>query len=300
MHLIVPFAAPLSEAGREALRGLKLPNLERLLREFSAAERDEGDELSLSPPHERALARALGLAGADGAIPFAAHEAQRAGVATADLAWGRITPVHWHVGTDQVSLGDPAELALDERASRALFDAVHPLFESDGVLLLWQAPLAWLAAHESLRELPTASLDRVIGRNVDRWLPRGAPLLRRLQMEVQMLLYTHPENEARAAAGAPPVNSFWLSHCGAHQPARAPVPALRIDERLRRPALAEDWAGWADAWRALDAALGPGISRLTLAGERHALAFEARPRGLWERMKSTWQGAQAADLLLTL
>jgi hypothetical protein len=299
MHLIVPFAAAASEAGRAALSSLRLPNLERVLREFAPVERDEGDELSLTPPHERAVARALGLAGPDGALPFAAHEAHAAGIATGDLAWGRITPVHWHVGTDQVSLTDPAALALDEATSRALFDAVHPLFESEGVLLLWQAPSAWLAAHESLRELPTASLDRVIGRNVDRWLPQGVPLMRRLQMEVQMLLYTHPANEAREAAGALPVNSFWLSHCGAHQPARA-APDLRIDERLRAPALAEDWPAWAAAWRALDADLPASLAALTLAGERHTVRLEPRARGLWQRMTASWQGARAADLLHTL
>lgn len=299
MHVVVPFAAPLSDAGRDVLSSLKLPALERLLREFAPVGRDDGDELSLSPPHERVLARALGLAGPDGALPFAAHEAHQAGVATADLAWGRITPVHWHVGTDQVSLTDPAVLGLGEDEARALFDAVHPLFESEGVLLLQQAPGAWLAAHESLREQPTASLDRVIGRNVDRWLPRGAPLMRRLQMEVQMLLYTHPVNDAREAAGALPVNSFWLSHCGAHQPARAAT-GLHVEDRLRGPALAEDWAAWADAWRALDAALPPTLTALTLAGERSAVRLEVRARGLWQRMAASWQGARAAELLQTL
>src|SRR5690606_16353949 len=130
---------------------------------------------------------------------------------------------------------------------------VHPLFDSEGYVLTWGAPLRWYVAHESLSELPTASIDRVIGRNVDRWLP-GEPqarLLRRLQNEVQMLLYTHPLNEAREARGALPVNSFWLSGCGRHQAGAEPG-ELQLDDSLRAPLLAGDWVAWARAWRALD------------------------------------------------
>ena len=36
------------------------------------------------------------------------------GIDVGDLAWGLLTPVHWHLGTEQVSLVDPAALALDE------------------------------------------------------------------------------------------------------------------------------------------------------------------------------------------
>ena len=31
MHLLIPFAAPLSEAGRQALRSLQLPHLQAVL-----------------------------------------------------------------------------------------------------------------------------------------------------------------------------------------------------------------------------------------------------------------------------
>jgi len=297
MHLLIPFAAPLSDAGRDTLRTLRLPALETLLRELTPTRRDEGDEWSFSTPHERALAREFGLAGADGALPWAAHEAAAAGMATGDLAWGRITPTHWHVGSDGVNLVDPQALALDSAESRALFDAVRPLFEAEGLVLVWHAPLAWFAAHESLRGLPTASLDRVIGRSVERWLPSDG-FVRRLQVQVQMLWYRHPVNEAREARGALPVNSFWLSGCGVHQPAHQP--ALTVDERLRGPALAEDWAAWAAAWRDLDASLSPDVTTLTLAGERSAQRLEAQPRGVWSKLMSSLQGVQAAALLETL
>ncbi|MCU0968634.1 MAG: hypothetical protein MUF03_07375 [Rubrivivax sp.] len=283
MHLLVPFAAPASEAGRQALAGLSLPSLRALLAALPAEQRDEGDELSFTPPHERALARAIGLAGGDGALPWAAWQAARDGLDPGDLAWGLVTPCHWHLGTDQVSLADPQALMLSEAASRELFEAVGELFTSEGFAWRWGAPLRWYAAHESLAALRTASLDRVIGRNVDRWLTAGpgTRLVRRLQNEVQMLLHTHPANARREAQGLLPVNSFWLSGCGVAQPARTP-PA--VDDRLRRPALSDDWAGWVRAWETLDA--GPladalarrragGDVRLTLCGERAAVMRSA-------------------------
>lgn len=299
MHLVIPFAAPLSEAGRATQRGLRWPVLQRLLA-GRVAQRDEGDELSLSPPHERALARAWGWSGADGQLPFAAHAARGDGLDPGDLAWGLLTPVHWHLGTDQLSMTDPQALALDETSSRALFDAVAPLFTSEGFVVRWGAPLRWYLAHESLAGLALASPDRVIGRNVDRWLPAGreARLWRRLQNEVQMLLYTHPVNAARESQGAPTVNSVWLSGCGAAQPARAGV---QVDDRLQRCALAEDWPGWAKAWELVDAGLAAAPPRrLTLCGERAAAGFELAPRGLLARLGARFQPADVPALLESL
>lgn len=308
MHLVIPFAAPLSEAGRATQRGLRWPVLQRLLA-GRVAQRDEGDELSLSPPHERALARAWGWSGADGQLPFAAHAARGDGLDPGDLAWGLLTPVHWHLGTDQLSMTDPQALALDETSSRALFDAVAPLFTSEGFVVRWGAPLRWYLAHESLAGLALASPDRVIGRNVDRWLPAGreARLWRRLQNEVQMLLYAHPINEAREARGALAVNSFWLSGCGRWQESLAEP--VQIDERLRAPLLGEDWAAWAEAWRALDAGplatLASAAERgepvaLTLAGERFAQRFENAGGSWWARLRQRFNHPSAADVLEAL
>lgn len=293
MHLLVPFAAPLSDAGRQALHGLSLPGLDALLPLLGAHHVDDGDEWSLSPPHERALARAHGFVAADGCLPWAAHAAAAAGIETGERAWGLLTPVHLHLGTEQVSLFDPASLQLGPAESRQLFDAVVPLFTSEGYTLAWLDAGRWLVAHETLRELPTASLDRVIGRNVDHWLPDApaAALLRRLQNEVQMLLYTHERNAERESLGLPSVNSLWLSGCGAYQAARSDA-ALQVDERLRGPALAEDWPAWTTAWQTLDA--GPIAAalaaarrgeevRLTLGGERRALELAPAPRPLWRR-----------------
>ena len=315
MHLIVPFAGCLSEAGRQAQQTLQLPHLEKLLARWQASPPLGSDEYSLNPPHEQALALALGWSAGSSALdrdalPWAALAAARHGLPGGpQAAWGLLTPVQLMPGREQIRLGDPADLQLDEAASRQVLETVRPLFESEGVLLHWLAPLQWLATHPSFDALPCASLDRVVGRHLDAWLPAqpAARLLRRLQNEVQMLLYTHALNEQREAAGLPVVNSVWLSGCG-RLPAVAvtsqPLPVL--DQRLRRPALTEDWAAWCEAWQVLDA--GPlatllqaaGAGRLTLCGERHAITWAAAPRSLWQGLAAHWRPTNLPAVLEAL
>jgi len=266
------------------------------------------DEYTLTTPHERALADAMGWSGDDGCLPFAAEAARADGIDVGERAWGLLTPVHWHVGTDHVSLADPDALHLEAEASRTLMEAVRPLFEGEGWSLAWGSPTRWYAAHDSLDNLPAASMDRAIGRNIDLWMPSHAQarLLRRLQSEVQMLLYQHPLNDERVGLGALPVNSFWLSGCGRAQATR-PATDRVVDDRLRAPALGHDWAEWAEAWRALDA--GPVAQALeqtrggrdvtlTLAGERFAQGFERRDQPLWTRLRQQLAPASAAHTVL--
>jgi hypothetical protein len=309
MQLLIPFAAPLSEAGRQAGAQLNLTHLRQLLSRFTEVQREIADEWRLSPPHERALAAALGLHGSDGCLPWAARAAQADGIQVGAQAWGLLTPAHWHVGTDQVSLSDPAQLMLDDFSAHVFFDVVRGQFSSLGYTVHYAAPMRWYLSHESLRDLPTASLDRVIGRNVDAWLANTTALqaIRRVQSEVQMLLYTHPLNDQRIARGLPPVNSFWLSGCGVVQHVSGALP--KVDDRLRAGALANDWAAWAKAWQTLDeGALAQLLNvaqrgqpvRLTLCGERGWAAFEDAPRGLVQRAKALFSGAPAQPLMEAL
>ena len=298
MHLIVPFAGTVSEAGRQALGTLALPRLERLLGRLAPAHWLGSDEFSLSAPHELALAAERGWDPIDGALPWAAERAVQAGLDAAGRAWARLTPVHLSVEPDRVRLTDPAALELDEAESRELLEAVRPLFEADGIELSWLAPTEWLASHEMFAGLATASLDRVLGRDIDPWLPkhRDARALRRLQNEVQMLLHAQPVNQRREHADRLVVNSFWCDGCGRLAAGTRPVDrSVRIDERLRAPSLVEDWAAWAEAWSELDA--GPFAellergedASLTLCGERRALRFAPVARGIWQRALSRWR-----------
>lgn len=311
-HLLIPFASSPEPGCREALRGLALPRLDQLLARLPSGEPDAGHETSLSPPHERVLARACGLAAADGRIPWAAWQVKQSGADPGGAAWAQITPCHWRVGSDHVAMDDPSGLQLHEDESRALLAAVRPFFEEDGIALEYSAPTLWLARGETFRDFPAASLERVIGRKVDDWLPRvaGAGPVRRLQQEVQMLLYTSEVNDQRQQRGLLPVNSFWVSGTGA-LPAGASAlsPSLTVADALRGPALAGDWAAWAAAWREIDAREGAALLRslsagrsvtLTLAGERSARSWSGSGGGWLRRIGRVFGGAQAATALEAL
>ena len=307
MHLLVPFASDDSEACRHVLHDLSLPNLARLLARLVPAVRDEGEASSFSPPHERALAAAWGWRGGDGALPFAARAARGDGIAVGDLAWGLVTPAHWQLGRDHATMIDPAQLGLSEDESRALFAAVRELFESEGFAAAWGDAGRWYIGRDELAGFSTASLDRVIGRNVDGWLGETRSgigrLVRRLQSEVQLVFHAHPVNEVREERGEPVVNSFWLSGCGRAQAIAAPEDPV-VEATLRTPLLGGDWAAWAEAWHALDAGpiaqLAVGEATLTLCGERSSARFEARRLGLFDRLRKRWNAPGTQTLLEAL
>ncbi|NIC40301.1 hypothetical protein [Aquabacterium sp. A08] len=306
-HLIVPFAHADDPACRAALAGTALLQLGALLARWHPVARHDADAYTLTPPHEHALAQALGWpAAADGTHPWAAW---RAGVANRPCAW--FTPCHWQVGMEQVALVPPEALDLRPDESAALLQALAPYAREDGLDLQLETPQRWRAEGESLRGLPCASLDRVAHRRVDAWLPHAgqAPqvaALLRLQNEAQMLFYTHPVNDVRQARGALPLNGFWISGAGAWPGTPDPGDTQVLDA-LRPAALQGDWAAWAQAWRALDAeVLTPWLQgaradrplTLTLCGERGWVRYTsapapAAPRPWWQAL-NPWRGRRAA------
>ena len=297
-HLLIPFAASLAPGCREAMATLQLPQLQRLVARLAASGSDEGNERSLSLPYERALAAASGLDAPDGCIPWAAWQRLQDGGDPQDGAWAWITPCHWHVAADHIVMKHPQELRLDSEASNALLAAMQPFFAQDGITLDYHAPTRWLARGELFRGLATASLDRVIGRDIDDWVARAAAAgpLRRLQQEMQMLLYTHAVNDERVRGGMLPVNSFWASGTGA-LPATAQSAAptgLQMPHGLRDAAMLQDWAAWAAYWQQIDnqqcnelnAQLDRGAAvTLTLCGELNARRWSGRDAGLWHRLR---------------
>jgi hypothetical protein len=315
MHLIIPFAASDSQGFAETVGSLQLPHLQKLLARLRPQPLDSGDATSLSPPHERALARALGLSGPDGQIPWAAFEAsQQVTRPAAGGAWAFIHLCHWRVNTGQVSMAPWPLPEVSAAESAALLAAMRPYFEEDGITLLADQPGRWLAQAEVFGGLACAALDRVLGRGLTPWMPEGlqAAPLRRLQNEMQMLLYTHPVNEAREARGLAPLNSFWLSGAGALPASYSPQPADKlpqVEDSLRGCALAEDWPAWARAWQALDAGVIASLLKtqgsgeplqITLCGERASRCWQNQPQPAWQKFKNLFASAPVASLLENL
>ena len=254
---------------------------------------------TLSPPHERAWALAAGWPAQDGCLPWAARAAAKRGLAAnnATDGWAFINLCNWHVSNGQVTLGDPAYLQIDEATDATLFQAMQSFFAEDGIALHPYKPGQWLAQSPLLADLPTASLDRVIGRNIDPWLvgshtsaellSPAAKLLRRLQNEMQMLLYTHPVNEGRRLT----INSFWVHGTGALSPTKRAEP--KVIHTLRESALQQDLMGWLEAWQHVDAhVIAPMLARvaagepqrLVLCGEHEFHVYDSAAPSIWQRL----------------
>jgi hypothetical protein len=304
MHVLIPYALSEDEAARESLRALALPHLQGLLQKLSPQPLLQLPEHSPISAHEQLLAGARGL---DPQAPawaaLRAHELQLPGAGNA--AWGFLTLAHWEIGQARVSLRDPQALDLREDEARALLAAMQPFFKEDGLTLHYEQPLRWLVSGEPLRGVVSAPPERVIGRDVAAWLPTS-PLLRRLQNEMQMLLYTHAVSEARAERGAMAVNSFWLSGCGALAAPPAATQQLTVFDTLTQPAVRGDWAAWARAWQTLDAQLVPLQAALdagqdvtlTLCSELLARRYTPTPRSVWQRLVQRFRPQLPSDILV--
>jgi len=292
-HLLIALAASHAPGCQQALQTLQLPHLSRLLARLAPAGSDPGQDTAPDMPHQRALARHLGLPGTR--TPWAAWQRQLAQGDAGDAAWAFVTPCQWLVGADHVTMAAPARLHLTDAESRVLLEIVAPWFAEDGITLHYHRPTLWMAQGAAFDGLACAALERVVQRDVRAWLPDAAQArtLHRLHSEMQMLLYTHPFNDLRSAHGRPPVNAFWVHGAGRLAAAPAPVAPPEMPTELLDCALREDWPAWADAWRRLDAgpvarlaeqaARGQNV-RLTLCGERGAVSLEPR-RGLAQKIQ---------------
>lgn len=292
MHLLIPYASAQEPHVEAVLRELELPALSALLGLLTATDTLEGDDLTLLPPHERALARLRGVD--DDLPPTAAWRLKDAGMVPGEAVWALITPLHLAVGTDQVTALGASTLQLTDDESRAFLTALTPsVFPADeGWTTHWLAADAWAVSHPSLEGQEAASPDRILNRGVETWMPRGRRL-RTLMNELQMVLHGLSLNAERDARGLRPVNAAWISGCGRDRGHALPQDLL-VDDRLRVPMMTGDLSAWSEAWKALDSGLlaealhhvkGGGELRLTLCGERSSRRWERRPVGGWQRLK---------------
>ena len=317
MHLIIPYAASHTFMDPAAWLGLKLPHLQTLLSLLQRQKAlQDSEDLALHMPHERLLAEALGWAQDSAALPWAAwHSAQQGQPSAKPQAW--MTPCHWQVGMDQVVMLDPASLFLSDDESQQLLQAMQPFLQEDGLQVTWHSALAWHAQGDMLAEMPTASLDRVIGQNVKPWMPdspsahHAARPLQRLQSEMQMLLYNHPVNDARDARKQYTVNAFWMHGAGT-LPVTGPVsapPSVTVSTVLRSAALHGQAQAWQQAWQQLDATAvadllqhvkTTGQGTLSLCSEHTAHTYMAGPAAWHQRISRLFNKPSPATALQTL
>jgi hypothetical protein len=215
-----------------------------------------------------------------------------------------------------MTMEDPDQLQISEAESHKLLADMTPYFAEDGLTLHYLEPALWLCSGEPLRDVCTASLDRVVGQNLAPWQPAQgeSAKLRRLQNEMQMLLYTHTVNDARSRARAAAINSIWLHGTGDLATVGGQVgtnieASINMPRSLADAALREDWPAWVKAWEELDATVCADLLKrvqtgesvvLILCGERSALTYELRRKTVFERIKGSFRGVLGLQPLYLL
>lgn len=314
MHLLISHAAPPGPQCQEAIARVALPRLNEILSLLTPTPPMLGSPETLTPLAERVRANNLGLQGADGLIPWAAIDAQHLGLTKTrgDAGWAWITPCHLNVQSNHVDMEDPRDLDISTAECEALRVAMQAYFAEDGVELHPLSDGTWLAFGAVFRDLPTASLERVAGVAIDAWMPQQdqAKPIRRLQNEMQMLLYTHPVNDARSARGASTINAFWVSGTGTPLGESSPAPErLEWVDALRQSAIRDDAQAWLEAWSYLDATVLADLLRraksgkptqITLCGERMAATLELQDKPWWSRVQQRFSTSSPQQLLQSL
>jgi hypothetical protein len=126
--------------------------------------------------------------------------------------WLRADPVHLRADRSRLVLFGPEALAIRQEEADALAEGFNALYQPDGLRLYTPTPNRWYLRLAQAPRLSNTPLPDVIGRDIDRHLPRGedaGPWHARLN-EIQMLFHTHGVNERRAEQGQPGINSLWL------------------------------------------------------------------------------------------
>lgn len=296
----------------QALKSLQVPHLSALLGLLAPARRQTHEEDTLSPLCEELKAQALGISAPDGLLPWATLQARQLQLPEPPErhGWAWLTLCHWQVNSDHVRMADPADCDISTDESQQVIDSMRAFMQEDGITLHGLHQGNWLASGVPFLGLPTASLARASGGAVDHWLPRQAQaqVLRRLQNEMQMLLYNHPVNDGRAARGLLPINSFWVSGTGSLPTDFRPLTTTDLFEELQEARRSDNAAAWTQAWQTLDngpiktlleqARSGQPVS-LTLCGENAAQTYDLQPQGLWARLKGRL-GGNTVDLAALL
>lgn len=184
-----------------ACRDLSVPALEALLAHGAAK--------TLRPATlEEALAGLYGIPG--DSAPYAALRVAGSGGEPGDANWMCADPAHLRFAREALVLTDNHELEITHDEAAQLVAALNGSFADVGEFTL-ASPGEWNLQLKKSPRLVTHPLAQVLGRNIEQFLPSGpdGAEWRRTINEMQMLLHTHPVNQARESEGRPVVNSVW-------------------------------------------------------------------------------------------
>lgn len=163
-------------------------------------------------------ADAFGIIAPQAAMPAVAPAALRADGGAADAAWACLaTPVHYVAEMTSVHLSEVGILSMKPAAAATLAADFNRVWNGSGVRLLAGKSSSLYCIFDQLLNVTTRDPQDVLDRHIEEYLPTGAdaPRLRQLMSELEMWLFEHGENSARASSGLPRISGLWLWGGGA-------------------------------------------------------------------------------------
>ncbi len=120
--------------------------------------------------------------------------------------------VHLQADKDNARLLPMQSLALSDDDSNQLIQALNDLIQADGMEVIRTKPNSYYLTGMDASHLDSWPAHAVANGKIANYLPRKSEAgdWRRLITEVQMLFYSHPVNQSRAANGQLPINAMWF------------------------------------------------------------------------------------------
>lgn len=260
--LYIPHLIPPRDAGDALWRSVDAPQLKTLLAR-AAYIRDKHTS------NDALLCDTFGVEQQPN-NPLAPLLVSHQGVDASSDYWLCATPVHLETRRNALVLADATTLGITAAESAAFVATLAEHLREEGLTLHAPQPDQWYLRSNITPAITTASLSSVTGRDVRPFLPKGTDSARwhRVLTEIQMLLHTHPANDAREARGMVPVNSVWLWG-GGTLPAAVSAPFVSVwsDDAVMRALAHHSGCGIAPCPAVIDPA--------TLEGGAHLFSYES-------------------------
>lgn len=288
VHLVITDLFLPADFAGEVCAGLHLPCLEKILARGIASVAEKRADLSLEATLCGLLAQLERVAPIS-----AAYDGLGEG------CWLRADPVHLRLQREQVVLLPNVSVSVDE--AQQFCASLNEHFSGQGMEFFAPHPTRWYLRLTDQPDVTLVPLSQAAGRNIHGNLPVGAASRRWHQLfnEIQMLLFTHPLNEAREARGEMAVNAvwFWGNSEGAVLERRNYDSASSDEVLVEMLAAASGvtFDSWQPSWQGVDGSqllvwtgLRAALQRGDLAAWREALQeFEtgyAQP--VWQALRS--------------
>ncbi|MES9991092.1 MAG: hypothetical protein ABW098_04025 [Candidatus Thiodiazotropha sp.] len=146
-----------------------------------------------------------------GAVSYVGH-----GEYPGDECVALVTPVHILADRDRVILIGPNQVNHSNQFADHLIELFNSHFKEDGLYLTRQSGKEWYLILEQCPQIVTSSIESVIGRHIEEYLPQGkeGSRWRGILNEIQMLLFNDKKINHLSIPNEYNVNALWFSGFG--------------------------------------------------------------------------------------